>query len=387
MPPMERIPWQTGDPFEKNRQGENGMIRESSMENLARPGTGPHITNLREALRRVWVLNRPLAFVGILMSGVLAVALVGLVADPRVVTGAPAWLKPAKFAVSISIYCFTLLWLMTFVNGRPRLVRLVSWVTAAALVVEMVLIAGAALSGATSHFNVSTPLHAAVWNAMALFVVLVWIANLLAIVLLLVQRLPDPAFAWSLRLGMLVASVGMVVAFFMTTGPTPEQLAADERGEGMPTVGAHSVGVEDGGPGLPITGWSTVGGDLRVPHFLGLHGAQALPLIGFLLARFGPGWLRVGHRVALVWTAGVTYLGLVVLLTWQALRGQPVISPDATTLGALLALFAAAGVVVAVVMLRARSRGNRPVVCPPVVPRMAAYSAHRRPGDERRTRE
>src|ERR671913_65461 len=198
------------------------------------------------------------------------------------------------------------------------------------------------------------PLDGALWDAMAFFVVLAWAANLLTAVLLLVQRMPDPAFAWSLRLGVLISFVGMSVAFLMTT-ETPEQAqAAEAAGIDAPIQGTHSVGVEDGRPGLPLTGWSTTGGDLRVPHFIGPHGLQALPLIGFLLTGFGPSWLRQGHRKALVWTIALSYLGLVALLTWQALRGQPLIRPDAATLGALLALAFVAGTAASAVMLHAR---------------------------------
>jgi hypothetical protein len=316
------------------------------------------IPDLRDLLRRAWAFSRPLTLVGVAMLVTLSVVLVGILVDPRVITGAPAWLKPAKFAISISIYCFTLLWLLTFVRGRPRLVGLIAWVTAVALLIEMVLIAYAAALGNTSHFNVTTPVSSAVWATMAIAVVLVWAANLLAIVLLLVQRLPYPAFAWALRLGLIVSFVGMGLAFLMTS-PTPEQIQAAGIDGEMPIAGAHSVGVEDGGPGLPVTNWSTTGGDLRVAHFFGLHALQALPLFGFLVAIFGPGWLRSSHRVALVWVAGLVYLGLVLLLAWQALRGQPVVSPDASMLGALCALFAAAGAVASAVVLRARHARER----------------------------
>ena len=39
------------------------------------------------------------SFVGATMLLVLAVSLAGLLLDPRVMAGAPAWLKPMKFAV------------------------------------------------------------------------------------------------------------------------------------------------------------------------------------------------------------------------------------------------------------------------------------------------
>jgi hypothetical protein len=304
-------------------------------------------------LARSWAADKPLTAVGVAMIGVLAVATAGMVLDPTVITGAPAWLKPAKFAISISIYSFTFLWLLTYVRGYPRLVRLVSWVTAAAFAIEMVLIAGAAALGTTSHFNVSTPAHATVWSVMGSAIVAAWVANLLVGILLLRQPMADRAFAWSLRLGVLVSAVGMGVAFFMTS-PTAEQLQGARDGTGIPVVGAHAVGVADGGPGLPVVGWSTVGGDLRPAHFFGLHALQLLPLIGLYLSRRGPAWLRPGDRVALVWTAGLSYLAFVGITTWQALRAQPLVKPDAVTLTALAAIVAMAAGTAAVVIHRAR---------------------------------
>lgn len=292
----------------------------------------------RPALAHAWRTDRLLTATGFVMLLVLGATLAGLVLDPRVITGAPAWLKPAKFAISISIYCFTLVWLLGFVRGHARLVRLVAWVTAGGLSAEMALIALQVVRGTTSHFNERSGFDFAVWSAMAVLIVTVWAMNLLAAVLLMRQRLPDQGFAWSLRLGVLVCFVGMAVAFLMTGGRD-----------------AHSVGVPDGGAGLPILGWSTQGGDLRAPHFVGLHALQALPLLGWSLARWGRGRLGEGSRVALVWIAGLGYLGAVLLLLWQALRAQPVIRPDAATLLAWGGLVGVIGVAGAAVLARARA--------------------------------
>jgi hypothetical protein len=319
----------------------------------ARAYPAPQLPAPLAALRRAWQINRPLTLVGAAMLVLLAATVVGLVVDDRVITGAPAWMKPAKFAISIAIYAFTLIWLLTFIKGHRRLVALVSWGTALAFVVEMIAIIGQVARGTTSHFNVATPFDAAVWRTMGAAVVGLWLLNLLTAILLLRQRLPQPAFAWGLRLGVLIAAVGMALAFLMTQ-PTPAQEAAAAAGQGMPIAGAHAVGVKDGGLGLPVVGWSTEGGDLRVAHFVGLHGMQVLPLLGWLAASWRAPWLRSRHRVALVGIGGLGYLGLVLLLTWQALRGQPLIAPDALTLAALAALLAAGGGSALAVLLRAR---------------------------------
>jgi hypothetical protein len=114
--------------------------------------------------------------------------------------------------------------------------------------------------------------------------------------------------------------------------------------------GAHSVGGPDGGPGIPVTKWSTEHGDLRVAHFLGLHGLQMLPLVAFATAR-----LRrrpENDRVFLVRTAAVSYTTLTALILWQALRGQSIVSPDAVTLVAFAAWAVATSAAIAVRLVR-----------------------------------
>ena len=305
-------------------------------------------------LRRAWAFSPLLTLAGLANLALIPLFLVAALVDPRLITGAPAWIKPLKFAISIVIYSATFLWLLTFVQGRPRRVKLAAGIAGLGLLVETALITMQVIRGTTSHFNVATPFDAAVFSLMGGFITLVSLCTLLVAILLIRQQMPDPAFAWSLRLGVLISFVGMAVAFLMTT-PTAAQLEAARAGAGMAVAGAHSVGVAGGGPGLPLMGWSTVGGDLRVPHFFGLHAMQVLPLLGGLLA-WAQRRLADGQRVALVWTAGLGYLGLVGLLTWQALRGQSIVAPDGLTLAAFATLAGAVVVATGITLLARRSR-------------------------------
>src|SRR5258706_11656461 len=308
--------------------------KEYAMSSLFAPSTSltiqrrPALTP-RPALRRAFAINAPLTIAGLAMLLAVGIAVIDLVVDHQTLPGAPAWLKPAKFAFSLGLYCFTLLYLLTFVRGHRVVVTLASTAIALGVIIEMALIATQAVRGTTSHFNFSTTLDATIFNAMGSFIVIVWTMSLVIALLLLRQPIADAAWAWTLRLGLLLSLVGMAAAGPMLR-PTPAQLAAARSGPMLHT-GAHSVGVADGGPGLPILGWSTVGGDLRVPHFIGIHGLQLMLIVGLLLT-LGARWLDARHRVALVWTAALGYLGLIVLLEWQALRGQSVVRPDSATI-------------------------------------------------------
>jgi hypothetical protein len=292
------------------------------------------LASRRELSSEVWRRNPPLVALVLAMLVLAAVALLGLVVDPRVITGAPAWMKPLKFAVSIAIYAATLLWMLTFIPDRPRLVAAISWGLFLGFGLEMVLIVMQVLRNTTSHFNVATPFDAAVFTAMGAAISAMWLLNVVVAFLLVRRRFAEAPIVWGVRLGLIAGLLGMTVAFLMTQ-PTPEQDAMDTATGSSSIVGAHAVGVVDGGPGLPVVGWSTEGGDLRVAHFIGLHGLQILPLLGLALARLGPAWLPMRDRSRLVGVAAAFWIALTLLFTWQALREQPLVAPDALTLLAL----------------------------------------------------
>ncbi|MGH3785922.1 MAG: hypothetical protein ACRDRG_05085 [Pseudonocardiaceae bacterium] len=307
------------------------------------------------AARRSWSWHRPLMiFVG-LMAVLTVAAALGVLLDGRVLGGSPIWLKPFKFAVSFVIYGATIAWIISRLPDRRRWAWILGAVIAVTSVIEMVIIVGQAVRGTHSHFNVTTELNTALWSTMGIAITVLWLATLVIAAFAARRQFGDRPFTLAIRFGLLVALIGMALGFLMTV-PTADQLQVIESGS-TSLAGAHSVGVADGGPGLPATAWSTTGGDLRVPHFVGMHALQALPLLAWLLAlpRLG---LDERTRSRLVTTGAAAYLGLVGLLLWQALRGQPLIAPDRWTLGAVAALFVAVAVLVVTTLYRSRHTGS-----------------------------
>ncbi|MCW3814073.1 hypothetical protein ONA91_06330 [Micromonospora sp. DR5-3] len=276
------------------------------------------------------------------MAVLALVSAVGIVADSRVLTGVPIWLKPFKFSVSFVLYGTTLAWMLSLLPRRSRVAEWAATVIVAMGVVEMTVIVGQVLRGTTSHFNGTSPLNAALFALMGAAIMVLSMAHLVIGIVVVRQPIADRAAKYAVGLGLGLTLLGMLVAI-------PMVLPSQEPGlEGI--SGAHSVGVPDGGPGLPLVGWSTTGGDLRIGHFVGMHALQALPILAILLRRF-LGRLDEHTQARLVVVAGAAYGALTMLFTWQALRGQPLLRPDALTLAAVAALVlataTAAGAVVA----------------------------------------
>ncbi|WP_328387395.1 hypothetical protein [Nocardia sp. NBC_00416] len=299
--------------------------------------------------------HRPLMLLAVAMASLTVFAIGATIADSRTLTGLPIWAKVVKFALSVLIYSVTWAWLIDQFTRWRRIAWWAGTMAAIGLGLELAIIVTQVVRGTTSHFNTTTPLNSALWNAMAISIIVVWAATVVASVALLFNPTPDRARNAAIRFGAGLSLVGAALGFLMVR-PTSAQL---DSGSGI--RGAHTVGLTDGGPGLPFLGWSTAGGDLRIPHFIGMHAAQLLPLLVIVLelsARRISATRSADVRSALVKTAAAVYAAVIALLTWQALRGQSVIHPDALTLAAGGIILAAATAAAIAVLVRRPSDGR-----------------------------
>jgi hypothetical protein len=305
-------------------------------------------SHTRALLERMWHASAPLTAVGAVMAVMAAASAVAMAVDPRIISGAPAWLKPLKFAISTSIYSLTMAWMFTYLRERPRLRRVVGWLTAVVFVVELGIIDVQALRGTTSHFNNATVLDAVLYGIMGTAIVVQTLVSVAVVVALSRQRFANRALGWALRFGMVLTVLGALSGGLMTR-PTSVQVAEIRAGAHPAMVGGHTVGGADGGAGMPLTGWSREHGDLRVPHFLGLHAIQALALIAVGLRRRSA---VVRSRVMVA--AAASYAALFGLLLWQALRGVSLAAPDTTAVAALAVWAVSTAVVVGAIAAASR---------------------------------
>lgn len=273
----------------------------------------------------MWKESRALTATVAIMLLDFAMTLIAMAFDPRLIGGVAAWLKPAKFAVSAAIFAGSIAWLFRHLPDFPKMKRFVGPALAAVLAIEVGLIDVQAWRGTKSHFNVSTPENAAVYAVMGISIAVLWLLSVWILVNLFQQRFDDEAWGRALRMGLLINVLGSATGGLMTQ-PTNEQRAAIAEHRTVAVVGAHTVGAPDGGAGLPGTGWSREHGDLRIPHFMGMHALQIIPLLV---------WLRRKRTTRFVFVVAGSYAIFCAILFWQALRGESIAEPGRATLAAL----------------------------------------------------
>lgn len=229
--------------------------------------------------------------------------------DERTLAGAGIWAKPLKFQLSLALHLGTVALLVMALPTATRASRLVRWSTLAAAfasVAEICYITLQAARGRGSHFNTSTPLEAALYPIMGIGAVTIVAGSLILGIVFLRQRSTamSPGLRLGAGLGLTLGSLAtLVVAGFLSSQPNH-------------WIGGTGIDTNS----LPLFGWSTTGGDLRVSHFFATHAMQALPLVGLLASRVLPA------RAPVLVVAATGLWLLITLATFgQALLGLPFI--------------------------------------------------------------
>lgn len=239
---------------------------------------------------------------GLLLLVLMLPAALALGVDERTLRGVNVWVKPLKFMAAVSLLAFTTAWFIGHLDNSVRRGRTVRALVATLIATggfEVAYITLQAALGQASHYNTGDAFHGLMYTLMGVGALGLTATQLVLGGLVWRHGLPQLATAYRLSV-----VLGLVLTFLLGA-----------------TVGGLLGGVQPpAGAGLPVLGWSTTGGDLRVAHFIGIHAGQVLPALGAMAVL-----LRLPRAAAMVWAGTGAWI---VLWGWTfavALAGRPLL--------------------------------------------------------------
>lgn len=263
--------------------------------------------NYTEIFSDVWQKQTALVTTGLGFVLLFLVLAVISLFDSTQILGINRWIKPMKFASSIAIFLLTVAVFLNFVRDFDRAKFIVAWAAILTMIGEIIIIIIQAARGTTSHFNIKTGIDGALFGLMGMMIALNTLAAIYLLYVYFAAEIDLPAaVVWGVRLGLILF------------------LIASAEGGLMISQLSHSVGVKDGGAGLPFVNWSTTGGDLRIAHFIGIHAMQVLPVAAFIFV-----WLQ--NRLwqfsptILTFALALVYFAVFNFFFIQAMHGEPLL--------------------------------------------------------------
>lgn len=238
--------------------------------------------------------------------------LIGMGVDERTLFGVSVWSKPFKFSLSLVVYFATLALAAMLVPAetqRGRTFFAVLTLSTSMALLEMIYITYQAALGEPSHFNFTSTFNALMYSLMG-FGATVMVLVLLALAWLIGRknRLSQPLI--------LATVLGLIFTFVLGGG----------FGGYMGSQGGHWVGTAaSDANGTAMFNWSTLGGDLRVAHFFGMHAMQVIPGFAILLGMVMPRKSSENTHNTLIISFTVAYVAFSTMTFIQAVQGKPFI--------------------------------------------------------------
>jgi hypothetical protein len=183
------------------------------------------------------------------------------------------WIKPIKFSMSFSTFASTISLLLLALRIPKWQLTLARRAIAASVALEILSLAAQAWRSAyhLSGRSLWDTSLAQMTNSMVMVntAIVCWMLALFC-----ANRVRTEQIDWPM-----VAAIRYSIVIF---------LAGNAIGGYMLARGSHTVGVADGGAGLPFVNWSAIGGDLRIAHFIAIHAIQIVPLFAYILSQMAP---------------------------------------------------------------------------------------------------
>lgn len=219
------------------------------------------------------------------------------------------WIKPIKFSMSFSTFASTVSLLLLALRIPKWQLTLARRAIAISVAFEILSLAAQAWRSAyhlAGQSLLDTSL-AQMTNSMVMVntAIVCWMLALFCANRVRTEQIDRP----------MVAAIRYSIVIF---------LAGNAIGGYMLARGSHTVGVADGGPGLPFVNWSVIGGDLRIAHFIAIHAIQIVPLFAYILSQMSP-VLPVKHRRIAAGTLALVVSVAVGATFVQAAMGRPLI--------------------------------------------------------------
>lgn len=236
------------------------------------------------------------------------VTFIGVFIDQRIIAGQNIWIKPFKFSISIAIFLLTMGWIIQYlpINLKNRY----SYSFVILMGIEILAIYIQALRGRPSHHNFETGLDIFFYASMGIAIAIntFLMATLAYHLSIKAQSLPV-SYLRSIQFGLVLSIAGSLIGVVMSLHRS------------------HSFGGADGGHGIPFFNWSTLIGDLRFAHFIGLHGLQLMIGLGYLFSFRLNSKINSEQSYFVITTVFLALFAVTAFATVTALRGVPFYYP------------------------------------------------------------
>lgn len=227
--------------------------------------------------------------------------------DDRLHNGINIWIKPFKFDVALVMYITTLAVLARWIPIATRQKLWFKIFTSSVIIstmLEIIWIKGAAASGIASHFNVASASMALAYS----------IAGLAALIMtsgalvygFLIWRNKNTELSNAMHFAIWFGAISTAVMTVI--------IASYMAAQSGHLVGGNLLDTE----ALPILGWATDGGDLRVAHLFASHSIHILPLFVFVSS-----WMFKTTSTRATVSVAVIYSAFTFYTLWEAMNGLP----------------------------------------------------------------